>query len=91
MLRGNGSFKGIYGRKLLQEPFGHPYTIAVKFVGEITEGPQIKPSDRSGLLEFADRLKNCEHTLESMGFHFIFVPSSLKWRTLFNNLIGDQA
>ena len=55
-------------RKLLQERFGHPYTIASKFVGEITEGPQIKPSDRTGLLEFADRLKNCEHTLESMGY-----------------------
>ena len=55
-------------RKLLRERFGHPYTIAVKFVGEITEGPQIKPSDRSGLLEFADKLKNCEHILESMGY-----------------------
>ena len=28
-------------RKLLQERFGHPYTIGTKFVGEITEGPQI--------------------------------------------------
>ena len=55
-------------RKLLRERFGHPYTIAAKFVSEITEGPQIKPSDRSGLLEFADKLKNCEHTLESMGY-----------------------
>ena len=55
-------------RRLLKERFGHPYTIAAKFVSEITEGPQIKPSDRSGLLEFADKLKNCEHTLESMGY-----------------------
>ena len=55
-------------RKLLRERFGHPYTIAAKFFGEITDGPQIKPSDRSGLLEFADKLKNCEHTLESMGY-----------------------
>ena len=55
-------------RKLLKERFGHPYTIAAKFVSEIIEGPQIKPSDRSGLLEFADKLKNCEHTLESMGY-----------------------
>ena len=55
-------------RKLLQERFGHPYTIAAKFVGEIIKGPQIKPSDRSGLLEFADKLKNCEHNLESMGY-----------------------
>jgi len=55
-------------RKLLKERFGHPYTIAAKFVSEITEGPQIKPSDRLGLLEFADKLKNCEHTLKSMGY-----------------------
>ena len=26
-------------RKLLKESFAHPYTIAAKFVGEITEGP----------------------------------------------------
>ena len=55
-------------RKLLKERFGHPYTIAAKFVEEITEGPQIRASDRSGLLAFADQLKNCEHTLESMGY-----------------------
>lgn len=54
-------------RKLLKERFAHPYTIAAKFDNGITEGPQIKLSDRSGLLEFADKLKNCEHTLESMG------------------------
>ncbi|KAL9953349.1 hypothetical protein ACROYT_G040751 [Oculina patagonica] len=54
-------------RKLLKERFGHPYTIAAKFVSEITEGPPIKASDRSGLLAFADQLKNCEHTLESIG------------------------
>ena len=55
-------------RKLLQERFGHPYTIAAKFVSEITEGPQIMLCDCSGLLEFADRLKNCEHTLKSVGY-----------------------
>ncbi|XP_078372731.1 uncharacterized protein LOC144656384, partial [Oculina patagonica] len=55
-------------RKLLKERFGHPYTIAAKFVSEITEGPPIKASDRSGLLAFADQLKNCEHTLESIGY-----------------------
>ena len=55
-------------RKLLKERFGHPYTITAKFVEEITEGPQIRQSDRSGLLVFADQLKNCEHTLESMGY-----------------------
>jgi len=55
-------------RKLLKECFGHPYPIAAKFVCEITEGPQIKPSNHSGLLEFADELKNCGHTVVSMGY-----------------------
>ena len=32
-------------RNLLQEHFSHPFTIAAKFVGEITVGPQINPSD----------------------------------------------
>ena len=45
-------------RKLLKECFGHPYTIAAKFVGEITEGPEIKPSNCSELLAFANQLKN---------------------------------
>ena len=59
-------------RKLLKERVGlHGafwYTIAAKFVEEITEGPQLRPSDRSGFLAFADQLKNCEHTLQSMGY-----------------------
>jgi len=55
-------------RKLLEERFGHPFTIASKYVTKLTEGPQIKPSDRTGLLAFADQLKDCEHTLESIGY-----------------------
>ena len=55
-------------RKLLMERFGHPYTIAANYVSKLTEGPPLKPSDRSGLLAFADQLKNCEHTLESIGY-----------------------
>ncbi len=47
-------------RELLKERFDHAYTIAAKFVSEITEGPPIKASDRSGLLAFANQLKNCE-------------------------------
>ena len=37
-------------RKLLNEHFDNQYTIAATFIEEITEGPQIRPSDRSGLL-----------------------------------------
>ena len=69
MLCGYDPSKGYLAkRKLLKERRGLRYTIAAKFVGEITKGPQIKPSDRSGLLAFADQLKNCEHTLESVGY-----------------------
>ena len=55
-------------RKLLEERFGHPFTIASKYVTKLTEGPPLKPWDRAGLLAFADRLKDCEHTLESIGY-----------------------
>ena len=49
-------------RNLLEERFGHPFTIASKYVTKLTEGPPLKPTDRSGLLAFADQLKDCEHT-----------------------------
>ena len=55
-------------RNLLEERFGHPFTIASKYVTKLTEGPPLKPTDRSGLLAFADQLKDCEHTLESIGY-----------------------
>ena len=55
-------------RKLLEERFGHPFTIASKYVTKLTDGPPLKPSDRAGLLAFADQLKDCEHTLESIGY-----------------------
>lgn len=55
-------------RELLEERFGHPFTIASKYVTKLTEGPPLKPLDRKGLLAFADQLKDCEHTLESIGY-----------------------
>ena len=55
-------------RKLLEERFGHPFTIASTYVAKLTEGPPLKPSDRTGLLAFADQLKDCERTLESIGY-----------------------
>ena len=55
-------------RNLLEERFGHPFTIASKYVTKLTEGPPLKPTDRSRLLAFADQLKDCEHTLESIGY-----------------------
>ena len=55
-------------RKLLEERFGHPFTIASMYVAKLTEGPPLKASDRVGLLAFADQLKDCERTLESIGY-----------------------
>ena len=55
-------------RKLLEERFGHPFRIASQYVTKLTEGPPLKPSDRIGLLAFADQLKDCENTLESIGY-----------------------
>ena len=55
-------------RELLEERFGHPFTIASKYVTKLTQGPPLKPWDRAGLLAFADRLKDCEHTLQSIGY-----------------------
>jgi len=55
-------------RKLLKELFGHPYVIAAKCVNKLTDGPAIKPSDRVGLLNFADELTECQNLLESIGY-----------------------
>ena len=55
-------------RKLLEERFGHPFRIASQYVTKLTEGPPLKPSDRTGLLAFADQLKDCENTLESFSY-----------------------
>ena len=55
-------------RKLLEERFGHPFRIASQYVTKLTEGPPLKPSDRIGLLAFADQLKDCENALESIGY-----------------------
>ena len=55
-------------RELLEERFGHPFTIASKYVTKLTQGPPLKPSDGAGFLAFADKLKDCEHTLESIGY-----------------------
>ncbi|XP_068697101.1 uncharacterized protein [Montipora foliosa] len=55
-------------KKLLEERFGHPFTIASKYVTKLTEGLPLKAIDRAGLLAFADQLKNCEYTLRSIGY-----------------------
>ncbi|XP_074608716.1 uncharacterized protein LOC141863136 [Acropora palmata] len=55
-------------RMLLEERFGQPFTIAYEHVIKLTHGPPLRATDRKGLLAFADQLKSCEHTLESIGY-----------------------
>ena len=55
-------------RRLLEERFGHPFRVASQYVTKLTEGPPLKPSDRTGLLAFADQLKDCENALESFSY-----------------------
>ena len=61
-------FSWVSERKEVIEKNGHPFVIASKYVAKLTEGPPLKPTDRSGLLTFADQLKDCEHTLRSIGY-----------------------
>lgn len=55
-------------RKILQERFGDPYTIACASINQVTKGPALKPSDREGLLALADKLKDCQLTLSAIGY-----------------------
>ena len=55
-------------KTLLEERFGHPFTIASMYVAKLTEGPPLKPSDCTRLLAFADQLKDWKCTLESTGY-----------------------
>lgn len=55
-------------REMLYDRFGEPYTIACAYIEKITGGPILKSSDRQGLLAFADNLKDCKLTLESIGY-----------------------
>jgi len=55
-------------RVILKERFGHPFTIASSCISKLTDGPQLKPSDRVGLQAFADELTECQTILESIGY-----------------------
>jgi len=47
-------------KKLLKERFGYPYVMLPSVL-------TIKPSDRIGLLNFADELTDCQNILQSIG------------------------
>ena len=55
-------------RKILQDRFGDSYTIACASIEKVTKGPPLHPSDREGLRSLADKLKECQLTLEAIGY-----------------------
>ena len=72
-------------RKLLNDRFSHPYKIAMSYVRNVTSGGVIKASDNAGLLAFADELKECENTLEAIGY-FDEINSSVNLRRVVERL-----
>lgn len=44
------------------------HVIASAYIEQITKRPPLRASDREGLLNFADKLKDCELTLRSIGY-----------------------
>ena len=54
-------------RELLQEQFGNSFIITETWIDQVTNGPQIKPNERQKLQDFADELRSCMETLQSMG------------------------
>ena len=55
-------------RKLLLERYGQPYKIATAFVDRLTNGPQLKAEDGSGLQRFSILLTSCKNTLGEIGY-----------------------
>ena len=53
--------------KILQERFGNPVQISRACVDALVDGPAIKPNESLKLLEFADQVKACMMTLQSIG------------------------
>ncbi len=53
-------------RAILAERFGNPLVIAQAWVEHITNRDQIKNEDGPALLEYADQLRTCLHTLRAM-------------------------
>ena len=54
-------------RQLLQERFGNSFVITETWINKVTNGPEIRPSDREMLQEYADELRSCSETLQAMG------------------------
>ncbi|XP_033111196.1 uncharacterized protein LOC117112236 [Anneissia japonica] len=56
----------LLAKKLLKERFGNNDTIAQAWIDKIVKQPDVKSS--LDLQDFADELRGCQETLESMGF-----------------------
>ena len=54
-------------RNLVGERFGHPFTIALQIRNQINRRTSVKAIGPLRIA-FADQLKDCEHTLESIGY-----------------------
>ncbi|XP_022102055.1 uncharacterized protein LOC110985381 [Acanthaster planci] len=55
-------------KALLQERFGSDYVIAEAWVNKVTKGVPLASHDKVGLREYADDLKVCKETLDTMGY-----------------------
>ena len=52
--------------ELLKQRFGNEFVIAETWISKVTDGGNIKASDREGLQDFADELVNCSEMLNAM-------------------------
>ena len=64
-------------REILEHQFGRPHVVVQSHLKLITNGPQIKPMDGSGLQRFARQMQNCELTLD--------VDAKMGWSEDLNN------
>ncbi|XP_038065549.1 uncharacterized protein LOC119735724 [Patiria miniata] len=55
-------------KALLKERFGSDYVIAEAWVNKVTKGAPLASHDKVGLREYADDLKVCKETLDTMGY-----------------------
>ena len=55
-------------KALLEDRFGNPFKVAMAYLNEVTNGPQVRRHDSKALLAFADKLRDCTNGLESIGY-----------------------
>ena len=55
-------------QEILRTRYGQRHVIAHAYINRLISGPQLKPSDSSGLSELSLQMQNCQLTLGNMGF-----------------------